>query len=169
VLVTKEGGFTAATVVSVVLALIAMGVTITMVVLAIKAVKSDHILSCVNISFSSLALFFVISLIIIEGNLIAVIFISLIFTLIMAVVSLKLHDYTFIISTALTGGFIACLAGMQLLNITNLSLDRFVVDIVWFGGEIAIHGIEQIIIASIVLATISFFLQLLSKKHLKRV
>ena len=126
------------------------------IIMALLAITFDRFCACINSLFSSAALFFVIAFMVTEGEFEIAIAVAIIFALIAAGVSFKFYDYAFIISTALTGGFIASVSGTTLIN--NATLLDFM-----FGD-----GAVQISIITLVLAILGFIVQLQKLKSNKK-
>lgn len=124
------------------------------IIVAALAVKFDRFCACINSLFSSLSLFFVIALMATKGeSLGTAIGISVVLALITAGISIRFYDYSFIISTALTGGIIASLGAAPLFN--GKSLDSFIGSVVWSGS-----GIGQVTSIAVVLAIAGIIVQL---------
>ena len=126
------------------------------IIMALLAITFDRFCVCINSLFSSAALFFVIALMVTEGEFEIAIAVAIIFALISAGVSFKFYDYAFIISTALTGGFIASLSGTMLIN--KATLFGFI-----FG-----NGAGQVLIITFALAIVGFIVQLQKLKSNKK-
>jgi len=141
------------TAVIIVVAIIAIG-------MAALAVKFDRFFAGINSFFSSGIIFFVVSLIATEGEFGAAIGIALVIALIASVLSFKFYDYSFIISTALTGGFIASLGGVPLFN--DSSLDRVVNAFLWGRTDM----INQILVFTVVLGIAGTIVQYLRLKKI---
>jgi len=129
-------------------------VAIVAIIMAALMVKFDRFCACVNMLFSSLSFFFVTLLFMTKGEFLAAIAISIILALIATGISFKFYDYSFVISTALTGGFVASLGGVSLFNDASVSE---LVAATLFGSD---KAFSQIIAVTVVLAVIGTIVQI---------
>lgn len=91
----------------------------------------------------------------------AVIFISAVIGLVVAVICFKFCDYSFITITALSGGFVASIGGFCLME--NAGIDELLVAFLWSGPD----DMSPILIGTIVLGIIGFFVQLQKLKKVQ--
>jgi hypothetical protein len=83
-----------------------------------------------------------------------VIIIAAVIALIVAAISFKFYDYSFIITTALIGAFIASIGGFGLFH--NCNIEDIIPEIVWNG----FGDLTPILISTILLGILGFFIQL---------
>jgi len=89
-----------------------------------------------------------------------IIAIAVIIALIISVISVKFYDYSFEITTALIGAFIASVGGFGLIH--DYDLEDILAEILWSGFD----DLTPVLIATIVLSIIGFCVQL---QRLKRI
>lgn len=83
--------------------------------------------------------------------------------LIIAGISIKFYDYSFIITSALMGAFAASVGGFGLIR--DCSLEDILITLLWSGYD----NLTPILIATIVLAVIGFFVQLRRLKLIRTI
>jgi hypothetical protein len=127
------------------------------VIMAALAIKFDRFCACLNSFFSVLVIVFVAVLLATSGKLEASIGTAVVFGLIAFGISIKFYDYAFIVSTALTGGFIASLGFGASINKNTLSY--FVERALWYGVKNIGQVINLVIVITLILAVIGSIVQ----------
>lgn len=132
------------------------------IVAAIVSAKYYKVCAAINgfMSAFSFVLLFLLLADLVDSSAVAFI-ISGIAGLIVAAVCYKYYDYSFIIITALSGGFVASLGGFCLIE--NGSLDELMAYMLWYGPE----EMSPILIGTVVLGIIGFFAQLQRLKKIQ--
>jgi hypothetical protein len=127
------------------------------VIIAVLAIKFDRFCTCLNSFFSVLSIVFVIVLLASGGELGASIGTAIVFGLVAFGISIKFYDYSFIISTALTGGFIASLGFSAAINKDSLS--NFVGRALWSGVGSIGQIVTQVIVITLILTVVGSVFQ----------
>jgi len=120
--------------------------------LAATAFKFDRFCAALSSFGSSFAVAFLL-MAIVADSFEALLIVSLLAALAGAGISFKFYDYSFIVSTAFTGGFIASLGGVPLFN--DASLERLVSAFFWGSTQ----AFNQILIVTIILGIVGGIVQ----------
>lgn len=132
------------------------------IVAAIVSAKYYKVCAAINgfMSAFSFALFFLLLADLVDSSAAAFI-ISGIIGLIVAAICYKYYDYSFIIITALSGGFVASLGGFCLIESSDL--EDLMAVLLWYGPE----EMNPILIGMIVLGIVGFIVQLRQFKKMQ--
>ena len=81
-------------------------------------------------------------------------FIAAIIGIVVAIISYRFYDYSFIIITALSGAFVASIGGLGLIK--QYDAEEMIMRFLWYGFDDA----GTILIATIILGIVGFLVQL---------
>ncbi|GHU48385.1 hypothetical protein FACS1894200_05340 [Spirochaetia bacterium] len=127
------------------------------IIIAVLAIKFDRFCACLNSFFAVLLIVFVAVLLATGGKLGASIGTAVVIALCAFGISIKFYDYSFIVSTALTGGFVAGLGFSAAIN--NDSLSNFVGRALWSGINSIGQVTGQVIVITLILAVVGSVFQ----------
>ena len=129
------------------------------ILMSFLSIKFDRFIASVNSFFAAVGLFFMIGLLTTDADFQSSGIIALIFAIISAGISFKFYEYSFIVWTALLGGFITSLGCLPTLH--GERLDEFIgYRVLWQG-----QGIDKIVLVIFILGIAGTIVQITRKRN----